>query len=178
MEVLETERLRLEPWAPEHGGLIVRLSALPEVMRYIGTGETWTPARAEESHARALVHWRTHGFGWRLARTQAGGEVVGLIALNLAGDGLAGIAPDDHEIGWWIDPAFQGRGYATEGARALRAEAFEALGARRVVARVAVENAASVAVARRLGLEPTGEFPGRFGERTVVLAQTADQFHG
>lgn len=178
MEALETERLRLEPWAPEHGGLIVRLAALPDVMRYIGTGETWTPARAEESHARALVHWRTHGFGWRLARTRDRDEVVGLIALNLAGDGLAGIAPDDHEVGWWLDPAFQGRGYATEGARALQAEAFEALGARRVVARVALENAASIAVARRLGLEPTGEFPGRFGEPTVVLAQTDEQFRG
>ena len=178
MEVLETERLRLEPWAPEHAGLIVRLSALPEVMRYIGTGETWTAARAEESHARALVHWRTHGFGWRLARTRESGEVVGLVALNFAGEGLEGIAPDDHEIGWWLDPAFQGRGYATEGARALQAQAFGALGARRVVARVAVANVASIAVARRLGLEPAGEFRGRFGEPTVVLAQTAAEFHG
>jgi RimJ/RimL family protein N-acetyltransferase len=178
VEALETERLRLEPWAPEHGGLIARLSALPEVMRFIGTGETWPAARAEESHARALVHWRTHGFGWRLARTREGGEVVGLIALNLAGDGLEGIAPDDHEIGWWMDPAFQGRGYATEGARALQAQAFDVLGARRLVARVAVANAASIAVARRLGLEPAGEFRGRFGEPTVVLAQTAEQFRG
>ncbi len=178
MDVLETERLRLEPWAPQHGGLIVRLSALPAVMRFIGTGETWMPARAEESHARALVHWRTHGFGWRLARTRERGEVVGLIALNLAGDGLAGIAPDDHEIGWWLDPACQGRGYATEGARALQAEAFGPLGARRLVARVALENTGSIGVARRLGLEPAGEFPGRFGEPTVVLAQTTDQFHG
>jgi len=176
VEVLETERLRLEPWAPVHAGLIMRLSALPEVMRYIGTGETWTAARAEESHARALVHWRTHGFGWRLARTRESGEVVGLVALNFAGEGLEGIAPDDHEIGWWLDPAFQGRGYATEGARALQAQAFGALGARRVVARVAVANVASIAVARRLGLEPAGEFPGRFGEPTVVLAQTAAEF--
>jgi RimJ/RimL family protein N-acetyltransferase len=47
-----------------------------------------------------------------------------------------------------------------------------------VVARVAVAHVASIAVARRLGLEPAGEFPGRFGEPTVVLAQTADAYHG
>ena len=76
MEALETERLRLEPWAPDHAGLIVRLSALPEVMRYIGTGETWTPARAEESHARALFPGGRRFDATRAARIGLVHEIV------------------------------------------------------------------------------------------------------
>jgi RimJ/RimL family protein N-acetyltransferase len=47
---LETERLRLEPWAPAHGSMLARLAALPEIMRYVGNGVPWTAA--EEAFTR------------------------------------------------------------------------------------------------------------------------------
>lgn len=117
VDVIETRRLRLERWTPEHGGMLVRLASMPVVMRHIGTGAPWTATEAESHSARALVHWRAHGFGWRGAVERATGRRVGLIALNLAGPGIPGLAEDDYEIGWWIDPAAWGRGYATEGGR-------------------------------------------------------------
>jgi RimJ/RimL family protein N-acetyltransferase len=163
MTSLETARLRLEPWAPEHAGLLVRLSGLPDVMRHIGAGVPWTRAEAEHHSARAVVHWRSHGFGWRAAVERERGRAVGLIALNLAGPVVPELADDDHEIGWWIDPAAWGSGYATEGGRAIVEEAFTRVGAPSVVARIRPANTRSVRVAAALGLVPEREALCRFG---------------
>ena len=172
MTVLETERLRLEPWAPAHGGILARLSALPEVMRHIGAGALWTAAEAQEHSARALAHWHAHGFGWRAAVEREGGRAVGLIALNFAGAGLSPLAEDDYEIGWWIDPELWGKGYATEGGRAIRDEAF-GLGAPSVVARIQPDNAASARVAAALGLVPETDTIGRHGEPVRIFRMMA-----
>jgi RimJ/RimL family protein N-acetyltransferase len=52
------------------------------------------------------------------------------------------------ELGWLLRRAFQGRGYATEAARAVRP-----LVPGRVVSMIRVENAPSQNVARKLGME-------------------------
>jgi RimJ/RimL family protein N-acetyltransferase len=168
MTALETARLRLEPWAPVHAGMLARLAALPEVMRHIGPGVLWSAAEAEERSARALVHWRTHGFGWRAAVERSGGRAVGLIALNFAGPEVAELSDDDHEIGWWIDPAAWGRGYASEGGRAIVDEAFSRLGAPSVVARIRPDNVASGRVAAALGLRPERDAIDRHGEPVQI----------
>jgi len=168
MTVLETARLRLEPWAPEHAGLLTRLSALPEVMRHVGAGVVWTAAEAERHSARALVHWRTHGFGWRAAVERAGGRTIGLIALNLAGPDVPELDDDDHEIGWWMEPAAWGNGYATEGGRAIVEEAFTRVGAPSVVARIRPENVASARVAAALGLRPERDAVDRLGKAVRI----------
>jgi RimJ/RimL family protein N-acetyltransferase len=169
MTALETARLRLEPWAPEHGGMLARLAAMPEVMRHIGTGAVWTPAEAEERSARMLVHWRTHGFGWRAAVERASGRTIGLIALNLAGPDIPELAEEDYEIGWWIEPAAWRSGYATEGGRAIVDEAFTRVGAPSVVARVRPANTASLRVAAALGLEPERDAVDRLGLAVRIL---------
>jgi RimJ/RimL family protein N-acetyltransferase len=166
---LHTARLRLEPWAPEHGAMLARLAALPEVMRHVGAGTTWTPAEAEERSARVLAHWSAHGFGWRAAVERASGRRVGVIALNVAGPDVPELDDDDHEIGWWIDPAAWRNGYATEGGRAIVDEAFARLGAPSVVARVRPANGASLRVAAALGLEHERDAVDRLGLPIRIL---------
>jgi RimJ/RimL family protein N-acetyltransferase len=169
MTTLETDRLRLLPWEPAHGGMLARLAALPQVMRHIGKGTTWAAAEAEERSARVLVHWRTHGFGWRAAVERETGRAIGLIALDLAGPDVPELDDSDHEIGWWLDPAVWGRGYAVEGGRAIVEEAFTRVGAPSVVARVRPENAASLGVASALGLEPERDAHDRHGLAVRIL---------
>ena len=165
---LVTVRLRLEPWQLSHGDLLVRLSALPEVMRYVGDGTPWTAAEAREHAERAFAHWREHGFGWRRAVERAGGRPVGMVALELTRH-VPGLDDGEHEIGWWLDPAVWGRGYATEAGRAIVAEAFGRVQAPSVVARIQPGNAASLAVARALGLTYERDAVGRRSEPVRIL---------
>jgi RimJ/RimL family protein N-acetyltransferase len=53
---------------------------------------------------------------------------------------------------WAIAPAHQGRGYATEAARAMVRFAFDELNVARLVATTEHDNAASIAVMRKLGM--------------------------
>lgn len=171
-EILTTERMRLEAWNERHTAMLVRLSSLPPVTRFIGDGQRWSQSRAVDLAAAVRAHWAQHGFGWRAAIEVATGEAVGFIAVNFAGPD-AGIAADEYEIGWWLDPAAWGRGLAREGARAVRDEAFAGLRAPSVVARVQPQNSASLAVAASIGLTREAESRGRFGERFLVLRLTA-----
>jgi RimJ/RimL family protein N-acetyltransferase len=163
-----TARLRLDPWGEEHTELLVRLSAMPEAMRFIGLGVPWPRAKAEEVAAAQLRHWREHGFGWRAAVEVATGRLAGFMALSFAGEGTAGLDAAEHEIGWWLVPPAWGRGLAREGAQAMRDEAFDVLGAPSVVARIQPANARSIAVARATGLAHDFDTTGRYGEPVAV----------
>lgn len=151
--VIETERLLLRPWTADDVALLASMSSNPRVTRYIGDGLTWTALKAITVSDRALRHWREHGFGWRVVVDLVSGKAIGLIALNLMGPGTAGVDPQEHEIGWWLSPDRWGHGYATEAARAVAADAFQALQVPHLTARILPENTASVEVATKLGMQ-------------------------
>ena len=56
------------------------------------------------------------------------------------------------ELGWVIDPAHAGQGYATEAATALLRICFEDLGLRRVIAQCFADNVASWRLMEKLGM--------------------------
>jgi RimJ/RimL family protein N-acetyltransferase len=56
------------------------------------------------------------------------------------------------EIGWCLDPAEEGNGYATEAVRELIRIAFEELGLRRVIANCFADNEASWRLMERVGM--------------------------
>jgi RimJ/RimL family protein N-acetyltransferase len=56
------------------------------------------------------------------------------------------------EIGYVVNPDYQGHGYATEASRALLGLAFDQLGLHRVTARIDSRNEPSARVLRRLGM--------------------------
>jgi RimJ/RimL family protein N-acetyltransferase len=149
---LQTDRLLLRPWTAEDVGLLAALSSNPRVTRYIGDGQTWTTLKAIAVSDRALTHWRDHGFGWRVVVELSTGSDIGLLALNRIGEGTTGLDPQEHEIGWWLSPDRWGHGYATEAAHAVADDAFTALGAPHLTARILPENAGSIQVARAIGM--------------------------
>ena len=170
---LETPRLRLDPWADVHTELLVRLSRIPEVIRFVGPGTPWSRATAEEVAAEQRRHWREHGFGWRPATVKATGDLVGFFALSFAGAGTADVDPGEYELGWWLAPEAWGRGLAREGAAAIRDEAFGTLGAPSVIARIQPGNARSAAVAEAIGLALEFRSNGKIGEPVDVYRLTA-----
>ena len=88
----------------------------------------------------------------------------GAVAMRLPGGALAGwIALNDLptfpevELGWSVLAAHEGRGYASEGAAAVLAWVRAELRPEGLVSYVSSGNAASLAVARRLGARPDAD---------------------
>lgn len=94
-------------------------------------------------------HWALRGFGWFVVDDGTGAV------------GACGLHHPPHqaevEIGWNGFAAGRGKGYATEAARAVLAWAWGAVEAPRIVSYIHEGNAASKAVARKLGARDTGE---------------------
>lgn len=90
---------------------------------------------------------RHPGFGRWAAIELASGEFVGWFELEPRDDD-----PSQMELGYRLRRSAWGKGYATEGARALVDRAFAALGAERVCAETMAVNVASRRVLEKAGL--------------------------
>jgi len=89
------------------------------------------------------------GERWWSIVEPSSGQLVGLCALlDKEIDGQI-----ETELGYFLLPAHWGRGYATEAARPVVEHALSELGLESLVAIIHPENAPSVGVARKLGME-------------------------
>lgn len=144
---LATERLRLRPHNADDAEWLHELYSQPDVARYL-LDEPWT---AEVTHDKLTE---------RLAKTDIDGE-TGALALVIEHDGVPigdiALWLTDHEhrqgeIGWVLDPAHGGQGFASEAVRAVLALGFDHYRLHRVTAQMDARNSASAALARRVGL--------------------------
>jgi RimJ/RimL family protein N-acetyltransferase len=145
--VLETERLTLREFTPDDVENLVELDGDPEVMRYI-TGGLATPREVIEREELPAFMERSGGYGFWAAVEKASGEFIGWFHLRPREDG----AVDEPELGYRLRRSAWGKGYATEGSRALIDRAFSELGARRVSADTLVVHTASRRVMEKAGL--------------------------
>jgi RimJ/RimL family protein N-acetyltransferase len=150
-ELLRTERLRLRPWTTSVADLarLTDIYGRVEVTRWLG-GPPSLPA--EEIVARwAAVTARDDRFGcWAIELSDS--TLAGTVLLKPLPNGVGEV-----EVGWHLHPDSWGHGYATEAARAVIERAFDA-GLPEVYAVVRPGNEASLAVCRRLGMQPLGRF--------------------
>ena len=68
------------------------------------------------------------------------------------------------ELGWILNKAYQGKGYAYEAARALMDFAIEVLDAERIVAHCDTRNAPSYRLMEKLGMQRLGEGPREYSD--------------
>jgi len=151
----ETERLILRRFTEADADHLYELDNDPEVMRYINGG---TPTPREVIRKEILPGFlcydeRLPGFGFWAAIERASGDWLGWFCLRSAAD-----APDEAILGYRLRRAAWGRGYATEGARALIRKGFVELGVQRVVATTYEENLASRRVMEKLGMTLSRRF--------------------
>ena len=165
-DALLTERLILRrPRDSDLEGFAL-LCADPEVMRYIGTGRPLDRGTAERSFAIVQAHWARHGSGLRSAISRDDGEYLGFVGLAVVP--ARSVAGGETEIGWRLRRAAWGKGYATEGALAVRDQAVAELGMTALVSLIQPGNDASARVADKLGMRPNGQGRGAHGETVVV----------
>lgn len=118
--------------------------------RFVG-GPT-TPELTWRMLAMEAGHWLLRGYGRWIAEEKATGATVGMVGL---------FNPEgwpEPEIGWDLFNGFEGRGFATEAGRAVRAFAYDVLHLPTVMSLVKPPNTASARVAERLGCVREGTF--------------------
>jgi [ribosomal protein S5]-alanine N-acetyltransferase len=110
------------------------------------TGGPLTEQKAAEQFASFFGHWVMRGFGRLIAEERVTGLPLGHFGLMQWQDGA------EPELTWslWTAEA-EGRGIATEAARAMAGWVFGALGLTTARAEVHRDNAASHSIARGLG---------------------------
>jgi RimJ/RimL family protein N-acetyltransferase len=147
---LRTERLVLRKFTVDDVDLLVELDSDPEVMHYVTGGVPTSREDIVDDFLPAFLSYydRYEGFGFWAALDRATGEFLGWFHMRPAPDD----PPDVVELGYRFRRAAWGRGYATEGSRALIAKAFTELGVQRVHAETMVVHQASRAVMEAAGL--------------------------
>jgi RimJ/RimL family protein N-acetyltransferase len=141
---LETARLLLRQFREADLDDWARMTADPEVMRYVG-GSPLSRDEAWRGLGYVLGHWKIRGYGLWAAEEKASGRLVGRIGLYRP-EGWPGL-----EVGWLVDRARWGEGFASEGGAASMQYAFEMLRAPRLISVIEPPNQASIRVAEKLG---------------------------
>jgi RimJ/RimL family protein N-acetyltransferase len=176
---LETERLLLREFTEADADDLFALDNDPAVMRFLNGG---APADRAAIRERLLPNFRAYyqrsdGYGYWAAIEKASGAFLGWFHFR-----PARTEPEAIELGYRLNRAAWGKGYATEGARALIRKGFVELGTRRVVATTLAGNAASIRVMEKAGLTFArrfvyeGEPAWHIGQEAVEYALNRDEW--
>ncbi|GAA4615817.1 GNAT family N-acetyltransferase [Actinoallomurus liliacearum] len=148
---LETDRLILRRFTTADEDNLVELNGDPEVMRYLTGGR---PSSREEIRSRVLPKFlgyyeRFEDLGFWAAEEKATGRFLGWFHFRPHEDEAR---DGEIELGYRLHRSAWGKGYATEGSRALIDKGFTEQGVERVVAETMTVNSASRRVLEKAGL--------------------------
>jgi RimJ/RimL family protein N-acetyltransferase len=118
--------------------LLVELDSDPDVMRFITGGRTTPTEEVENEVLPAFLGYyeRFEGYGFWAAIERESGAFIGWFHFRPA----RGAASNEPELGYRLRSSAWGKGYATEGSRALIHKGFTELGVTRVVAETMAVN--------------------------------------
>jgi RimJ/RimL family protein N-acetyltransferase len=148
---LVTSRLRLRQWRESDREPFAAMNADPAVMEFF---PSLLPRQSSDA---SIDQWQSQfrSQGWSNWAVEAleSSQFVGFIGLSIPRRVLP-FSPCV-EIGWRLAKACWGRGFATEGGRAVLEVAFNRIGLSEVVSFTTLGNLRSRAVMERLGLRNT-----------------------
>ena len=146
--ILTTERLILRGPQQDDLPVLVRfMTSAPSMKRQ---GETVTEDQAWFGFLIGIGHWHWHGFGFFTVVEKQTGHPVGRVGL------LKHAGWPQVELAWHLFEGAEGKGFATEAAMAVKDWASKVLELDRLESYIAIDNARSQAVAKRLGAATDG----------------------
>jgi RimJ/RimL family protein N-acetyltransferase len=165
--LLETERLRLRPFARHDVDALHAQWTVPDVRRYLWDGRVIERDEVVAVVEESLASFDARRFGfWAI---QEAGRVIGFTGFRTIPDST------DVELYYGLARSHWGRGFATEAARATLRYGFDVVGLDPIWLRTDGPNAASVAVMKRLGATYVRTDPiGAFGSTIVYVLRRAD----
>lgn len=143
-----TNRLLIRLHQEGDAGALQRIYSQNDVARYL-LDEPWSEHEAERRVSDRLRQVGLDRDGGSLALVIEHDDVV-------IGDVLLWLTNAEHriaEIGWVMDPAYGGKGLATEAVQAVLDLGFEHYGLHRVAAQMDARNTASARLAERAGMQ-------------------------
>ena len=149
---LTTDRLRLEPFAPNHAQALNAINNEPEVMEFLTFGDPETMEKTNQAVARVREAWRSVGYSWWAIIDRLTETVVGAACAQ----NVARVPGAEIEIGWRLSTSATGKGYATEAGKAAASYAFDVIGVDHVIAVAHPKNTASHKVMQRVGMTYRG----------------------
>ena len=148
---IASENVILRPLRAGDLDAFAAMQANPDVMRYLGTGAARTRDETWDAMARMLGHWDLRGYGVFAIEHAASGRFVGRAGI------LHPLSWPEPELAYAIDAPFWRQGLATQACRAILGWVRHTLDLPRLPSFILAENAASIAVVRRLGAVRTGD---------------------
>jgi ribosomal-protein-alanine N-acetyltransferase len=145
MPSVETARLNLRLFRPEDLDDLATLLADVNVMRYVGTGQPVSRGESERALYSIIRHWQEHGFGRWAVIDKATQRFIGFGGLR----SLMGTP----EVVYHLARPSWGGGLGTELARASLRFGFSEHPFERIVAVAKPENAASLRVMEKVGMQ-------------------------
>ena len=162
--IIQTDRLNLRAWTRRDRAGFALIAHEPEIVAWLNESRPLTAEQIDGFIARQMDNQRERGWcRWALELRDPGeSDPAGIV--GFAGFGC-NLAPDV-ELGWTLLPQLWGRGLATEAGTAALAFGFETVGFARVFSAILPENAASRAVADKVGFVLDGVYLEK-GEPTL-----------
>jgi RimJ/RimL family protein N-acetyltransferase len=153
---IETERLILRAWHDEDAEPFAALNADPRVMEFFPKLLTRAESDKLMTWMRAFVD--EHGYGPYAVEEKNTRDFLGYIGICPVPFEAAFVPAT--EIGWRLARSSWGRGYASEGARAVVGQALGRLGFAALVSFTAEWNMRSRRVMEKIGMtrDPNGDF--------------------
>lgn len=152
MIIIQSERLNFKKIEDRDFNIIAN------IMRDKGVQKVWEHYFSDDDVREWIEkhkhNYQNYGIGHLLAIDKLTQQVVGQIGIlkeNVGDELLWG-------IGYILMSEHCGKGYATEGAKAMIDYAFHTLNAPKIVCTIRPTNKSSIAVAKRLGMVETGSF--------------------
>ena len=161
---IRSARLRIRRWTDADMPRLFAIYSDPQVTRFMPELYVTHIDEIVARHPRLMASYTRYGagFGVWAAERLDNGHVVGTVMLKHL-PGLEDQLTDDVEVGWHLGSDSWGQGYATEMAAAIMDHGFDTQGLERIYALAYLENRASFAVMRRLGMKCIGRNQGYYG---------------
>lgn len=165
-KTIETERLFLRSPKMEEQKRLWEILMIPEVNKWYLTGakkhannqEHWT-WEIQEKFYKSKVDRASDSniFGWSIflkpEYAKSGKEeIIGQVTAQESGEDIT-----VRDVGWYIDPNYQGKGYATEAAKAMIDYMFREVGINGISSGAVKDNIASCKMFEKLGFNKIGE---------------------
>ena len=154
----ETARLVLRSWTPSDAPSFIRLFSDPEVRRFLPPMQAPTPESAAASIARRAAMEAERGFAALAVERKDTGELIGNCGLQP----VQRVGPEIELAYHYVKSAWN-RGFGTEAAIGVLAQAFGPLGLAAVIAIAVPDNIGSWRIMEKSGMRYVGQTDEYYG---------------